>query len=311
VAILRPVMLWLAGSTRAEGLVRRLPITRPLIRRFVAGDTLEAALVAVRDFNARGLHVALDMLGESVRDETAAVAACDTYVALLERIQSEGVDANISIKPTMLGLDISDELARCHLQRIVTRAAELGNFVRLEMEGSAYTQRTLDLFREVYAQQPGAVGIVLQSYLYRTDRDLEEITALGARVRIVKGAYKEPETVAYQHKSDVNAAYRRHVKLLLAEGHYPAIATHDESMIRGAKTFAARHGIGPERFEFQMLYGVRRDLQLAIAAEGYNMRAYVPYGESWYPYFMRRLAERPANLFFLLRQLVDRQGGTS
>jgi proline dehydrogenase len=299
-------MLKLAGSARAEALIRRLPLTRPLVTRFVAGDTLDDALAPVRDFNARGLHVALDMLGESVHDEAAASAACETYVALLERIQSERVDANISIKPTMLGLDISDDVARRHLERIVQRAAELGNFVRLEMEGSAYTQRTLDLFRDVYARFPASIGIVLQSYLYRTDLDLEQIIALGARVRIVKGAYKEPETVAYQHKSDVNSAYRRHVKLLLEQGHYPAIATHDESMIRGAQGYAARKGIEPARYEFQMLYGVRRDLQIAIAAEGYNMRAYVPYGESWYPYFMRRLAERPANLFFLLRQLFDR-----
>ena len=299
-------MLWLAGSERAEGLIRTLPLTRPLVRRFVAGDTLDAALVPVREFNARGLHVALDMLGESVHDAQAAAAACDAYLALLDRIQCEGIDANISLKPSMLGLDITDELALEHLERIVARAATLGNFVRLEMEGSAYTQRTLDLFRAVYSRYPESLGIVLQSYLYRTDRDLEEIIALGARVRIVKGAYKEPATVAYPHKSDVDAAFRRHVERLLDAGRYPAIATHDAAIINVAKGYATRMGIDQSRFEFQMLYGVRRDLQESLAAEGYHMRAYVPFGDAWYPYFMRRLAERPANLLFVLRQLMDR-----
>lgn len=302
--VLRASMLWLAGNPGAEGLVRRLPVTRPLVERFVAGEDVETAIDRTRSINSQGMTATLDLLGESVHDEAQARSACDAYIALLDRIQSAGVDSNISIKLTMIGLDISEDLTWDHLQRIVARAAELDTFVRIDMEGSAYTERTLAMFRRIHDQHPKAVGIVLQSYLYRTDRDVEEMIERQARVRIVKGAYKEPETVAYPHKSDVDAAFRRQVERLLEVGNYPAIATHDEAVLRVAKGYATRMGIGAERFEFQMLYGVRRDLQEGITREGYNMRVYVPYGTMWYPYFMRRLAERPANLFFILRNLA-------
>jgi len=304
--VLRSGMLWLARNEQAEDLVRRSGVSRALVKRFVAGEDLSTALDRTLGINAQGMDASLDLLGESVEDEAAARAAADTYVDVLDQIQAAGVRSNISIKLTMLGLDISEEMAWGNLRRIVVHAGERGNFVRIDMEGSAYTERTLALFRRIHDEFPEAVGIVLQSYLYRTDSDVEEMIARRARVRIVKGAYNEPETVAYPHKSDVDAAFRRHIKLLIRSGNYPAIATQDEAMLRGAKLYADGIGVGQERFEFQMLYGVRRDLQEAIAAEGYNMRVYVPFGTMWYPYFMRRLAERPANMFFILKNLVRR-----
>ncbi len=301
--VLRAAMLWLAGNARAEDLVRRLPTTRPLVSRFVAGEDAETALATAASLEERGLHYSLDLLGENAADASRADEAGRAYLALLDRIQAAGLPGNISIKLTMLGLDISDDFAWEKLEAIVRRADELGMFVRIDMEGSDYTERTIGLFRRIHDLYPASVGIVLQSYLYRTDRDLDEMIERGARVRIVKGAYKEPETVAYPHKSDVDDAFRRHIERLLDGGNYPAIATHDEAMIGMTKGYALRMGVDRSRFEFQMLYGIRRDRQAALAAEGYNLRVYVPYGTSWYPYFMRRLAERPANVLFVVRQL--------
>jgi proline dehydrogenase len=301
--VLRAGMLWLAGNARAEELVRRVPVTRPLVSRFVAGEDSESALATAGALHERGLRYTLDLLGENAAGEARADEAGRAYLALLDRIQAAGLPGNISIKLTMLGLDISDESAWEKLEAIVRRADELGMFVRVDMEGSDYTERTLALFRRIHDLYPKAVGIVLQSYLYRTDRDVDEMIERGARVRIVKGAYNEPETVAYPHKSDVDAAFRRHIERLLEAGNYPAIATHDEAIIGMTKGYALRMGVDRSRFEFQMLYGIRRDRQDALAAEGYNMRVYVPYGTSWYPYFMRRLAERPANVLFVARQL--------
>jgi proline dehydrogenase len=302
--VLRSAMLWLAQNRRAEHMIRRSRLARPLIERFIAGEDLTTALWHARERNARGMTVSLDLLGENVVDAAEAEAACTAYVDMLDRIKASGVRANISIKLTMLGLDISDEVAWNNLTRIVAHAAALDNFVRIDMEGSAYTARTLDLFRRIHDQYPRSVGIVLQSYLYRTDRDVEEMIARQARVRIVKGAYREPETVAYPHKADVDEAFQRHIEQLMRHGNYPAIATHDEAMIASAKEVASRYAIEPTRYEFQMIFGVRRDLQEQLAREGYGMRVYVPYGTSWYPYFMRRLAERPANLLFIVRQIV-------
>jgi proline dehydrogenase len=304
--VLRSAMLWLAGNQRAEQLVRRSRLSRPLIERFIAGEDVDAALEHTRALNARGMVVSLDLLGENVTDEAEARAACDAYLDLLDRIQQSGVQANISIKLTMLGLDISEESTWEKLERIVAHADALGNFVRIDMEGSPYTARTLSLFRRIHDRYPKSVGIVLQSYLYQTDRDVEEMIARQARVRIVKGAYKEPPTVAYPHKADVDDAFRRHIEQLMLHAKFPAIATHDEAMIAAAKDIAKHHGLEPSRYEFQMIFGVRRDLQEQIARQGYGMRIYVPFGTSWYPYFMRRLAERPANIFFLLRQIARR-----
>jgi proline dehydrogenase len=302
--VLRSTMLWLAGNPQAEGLVRKLPVTRLLVERFVAGEDLETAIGHVREINRQGMHVSLDLLGESVREEAQARAACEAYIGILDRINETGVDSNISIKLTMLGLDISEESAWEKLEQIVSHADRLGNFVRIDMESSAYTERTLAMFRRIHDRYPKAVGIVLQSYLYRTDRDVEEMIERRARVRIVKGAYREPVTVAYPHKADVDEAFCRHIEMLLDRGNYPAIATHDEAAITVARGYATRMNIDRSRFEFQMLYGVRRDLQEQLAREGYNVRVYVPYGTSWYPYFMRRLAERPANLLFVVRSLA-------
>lgn len=302
--MLRSALMWLAGNQQAERIVRGSPLTRPLIDRFVAGEDLDAALGHVRTIRARGELVTLDKLGENVSSDAEAQAAADTYVDIIGRLQRDGMTPNISIKLTMLGLDLDEEATWRRLQAVVGRAAEAGGFVRVDMEGSPYTEQTLALFRRIHDLHPESVGIVLQSMLYRTERDVEEMIERRARVRLVKGAYNEPETVAYPHKSDVDAAYRRQVERLLDAGNYPAIATHDEAILSVARGYAERMGIGTERFEFQMLYGVRRDLQQQLADAGYNVRVYVPFGTSWYPYFMRRLAERPANVLFIARNLL-------
>lgn len=297
-------MLWLAREPRAEELIRRSRVSRPLVQRFVAAEDLAGALEKVQALHSIGLTTTLDLLGENVDDERLAVAARGAYIETLDAMLRAGLPANISIKLTMLGLDISDELTWENIEAIVQHAARHDAFVRIDMEGSTYTDRTLALFRRIHDSYPAAVGIVLQSYLYRTDRDLDEMIERKARVRIVKGAYREPDWIAWPKKRDVDERFKQHIMRLLRHGNYPAIATHDERMLRGARGFAARNGIGPERFEFQMIYGVRRDLQETLVREGYNMRVYVPYGQNWYPYFMRRLAERPANLLFVAKQVL-------
>ncbi|HEU4792662.1 MAG TPA: proline dehydrogenase family protein, partial [Nitrolancea sp.] len=278
--------------------------TKNLALRFVAGETLDEALNAARSLNARGMKVTLDALGENISSEAGAVTAASNYRAIIDRIVESGIDSSVSLKLTMLGLDIDPALCQQHMTTILDRARETGIFVRIDMEGSAYTQRTLDLFYELHRTYGDTVGIVLQSYLYRTDRDVHQAIEQGARVRLVKGAYAEPAAVAYPSKREVDAAYRREMEMLLDAGKYPAIATHDETIIEVATSYALRMGIAPDRFEFQMLYGIRRDLQDRLAREGFNVRIYVPFGSSWYPYFMRRMAERPANLLFVVRNLV-------
>ncbi|MCC6936032.1 MAG: proline dehydrogenase family protein [Thermomicrobiales bacterium] len=302
--MLRAMLMWLAGNQRMERIVRGSRLTRPLIVRFIAGEDLDDALVQIRSILARRQTVTLDLLGENVATQDAAQAAADAYLGVLDRLHAENLDVNISIKLTMLGLDLDEDTTWERLRTIVGRAADMGGFVRIDMEGSPYTERTLALFRRIHDLHAEHVGIVLQSMLYRTETDLEEMIARKARVRIVKGAYQEPETIAYPRKADVDAAYRRHVERLLEAGTYPAIATHDEAMLDLVRGQVRSGRVTTDQFEFQMLYGVRRDLQQQLANEGYGMRVYVPYGTSWYPYFMRRLAERPANVFFLLRQLV-------
>ncbi|MEI2618898.1 MAG: proline dehydrogenase family protein [Thermomicrobiales bacterium] len=302
--MLRSTLMWLAGNQQSEKMVRGCRVTRSLIDRFVAGENLDEALGRVRDIHSHGQHTTLDLLGENVSSAADAQAAADAYVQIIGRLRESGFDPNISIKLTMIGLDLDEGATWERLQTIVGRAADLGGFVRVDMEGSAYTEQTLALFRRIHDLHPEHVGIVLQAMLYRTERDVDEMIERRARVRLVKGAYNEPETVAFPLKGDVDAAYRRHLERLLETGNYPAIATHDESILRVARGYAGRMGIGKERFEFQMLYGVRRDLQQQLADDGYNMRVYVPFGTSWYPYFMRRLAERPANVLFVARNVV-------
>ncbi len=305
--MLRQFFIYLSRQGWAYRAMLGNPLTRAMAWRFVAGENLETAIGIVRDLNARGIQVTLDHLGENVSSEREAVRAADEAIEILRRIASAGVRSHLSVKPTQLGLDLGDDFCREQLCRILAVARETGNFVRIDMEGSPYTQRTLDLYaalREEY--DTDTVGAVIQSYLYRSQEDVEQLIAAGARVRLVKGAYNESPDIAFPQKSDVDRAYRIQMEQLLARGRYPAIATHDEQLLGRAQGFAAAEGIGPERFEFQMLYGVRRDLQERLVQEGYNVRCYVPYGTQWYPYFMRRLAERPANVVFILGNLLRR-----
>ncbi|MDQ6770617.1 MAG: proline dehydrogenase family protein [Gemmatimonadota bacterium] len=298
--MLRSALLYLSGQQQIFRFVRNNRLAKSLANRFVAGETLESALAAVSRLNARRITASLDLLGESVHNEAEARAAGQAYVNMLDRIYERKADANVSVKLTAMGLDVSEDLCVSIMHKILQRAREYRTFVRIDMESSEYTQRTLDLFEQrLYPSYRENVGIVLQSYLYRTFADVEHANLTKARVRICKGAYKEPETVAFPDKKDVDASYVRSMQALMQYGNYPGIATHDEAIIREAKRFAKEHQIPPSHFEFQMLYGVRRDLQDQLVREGYRMRVYVPFGTQWYPYLMRRLAERPANVAFL------------
>lgn len=309
--MLRNSLLYLSNQQRIFRFVRNNRMARGFANRFVAGETLDTAVAAVKKLNAAGMTVSLDLLGESVHNESEAKAAGREYLAILDRIHSERLDANVSVKLTAMGLDISEDLCVSVMQTVLQRASEYRNFVRLDMEGSDYTQKTLDLFEQrLYTAYRESVGIVLQSYLYRTAADVEHANLMRARVRLCKGAYKEPESVAFPDKKDVDAAYVRCVKLLMTKGNYPGIATHDEDIVETVKAFARVNHIAPDKYEFQMLYGVRRDLQDQLVREGYRLRIYVPFGTQWYPYLMRRLAERPANIAFLTGNVVREMIGT-
>lgn len=303
--MLRNALLWLSERQTVFNFIRRNGLARKFANRFVAGETLDGAAEATRELNARDITVSLDLLGESVARPDEARAARDEAIAILDRIEKDGMRANISVKLTQLGLDIDPDLASENLRAVVRRASEHDSFVRVDMEASEYVERTLELFRtRLHPEFGDRVGVVIQTMLRRSADDVEMLIRLGARVRLVKGAYKEPESVAFPDKKDVDASFARLSERLLAEGRYPAIATHDERLIGHARAFAGREGIGPERFEFQMLYGVRRDLQDGLRREGFNMRVYVPFGTQWYPYLMRRLAERPANIAFIVGSVV-------
>jgi len=298
--MLRKTLLYLSNQRRVFAFVRRNGLAKRMASRFVAGETIEDAMTAVRALNARGITVSLDLLGESVHREEEARATARSYIDLLDRIHQQKLDANVSLKLTAMGLDVSEELCVANMQMVLERAREYGSFVRIDMESSQYTDRTLHLFEHrLYPSYPENVGIVLQSYLRRTLADVEYANRLGCRVRLCKGAYQEPASVAFPDKRDVDASYVRCMHALMSEGNYPGIATHDERIIAEAKRFAKERGIATDRYEFQMLYGVRRDLQERLVREGYRMRVYVPFGTQWYPYLMRRLAERPANVAFM------------
>jgi proline dehydrogenase len=310
--MLRSALLYLSGQQQIFRFVRNNKLAKTMANRFVAGETLDTALAAVARLNARGITASLDLLGESVHNEEEARASGEGYVAMLDRIYERKADANVSVKLTAMGLDISEDLCVAIMHKILQRARDYQTFVRIDMESSEYTQRTLDLFEHrLYPAYRENVGIVLQSYLYRTFADVERANLLKARVRLCKGAYKEPETVAYPNKKDVDSNYVRCMHELMLKGNYPGIATHDEAIIKEAKRFAKENQIATSRFEFQMLYGVRRDLQDQLVREGYRMRVYVPFGTQWYPYLMRRLAERPANVAFLtgsvFKEMVGRR----
>ncbi len=302
--MLRDVFLFLSESRLARRIATDAPFADLVARRFVAGETLDDATRTVRSINEDGMHVTLDYLGESVRSREEAVAAANVYVEMIERIDAEKLDSNVSLKLTQMGQDIDEAFLRENVGRVLDAARERDLFVRFDMESSAYTQRTIDFFRSVWEEGYRNTGVVLQSYLYRSEADVRQMNELGARVRLCKGAYKEPESVAFPDKRDVDANFVRLMKLLLSEGNYPGIATHDEAMIRATIDYARAEGIPASRFEFQMLYGVRRDLQQQITRDGWNLRVYVPFGEAWYPYYMRRLAERPANVMFIMDALV-------
>ncbi|HEY6209321.1 MAG TPA: proline dehydrogenase family protein [Gemmatimonadales bacterium] len=303
--MIRTGLLWLSEQPRIFRFVRSNGLARRFASRFVAGETVEDAVGASRRLNAAGVSASLDLLGEAVRSRAEARAARDTYLETLERIPAVGADANVSLKLTQMGLDIDEALCLANVRAIIAKAKSLDSFVRIDMEQSTYVDRTLRLFTQALHPEFGdAVGVVLQSYLRRTARDVEDMIALGARVRLCKGAYKEPGDVAFPAKRDVDRNYVRCMDRLLDGGNYPGIATHDVKIIAHAREFTRQKGIPPGRFEFQLLYGVRRDLQHRLRREGYNVRVYVPFGDHWYPYLLRRLAERPANIAFLLGSMV-------
>lgn len=303
--MLRQAMTTLAQNGWIKGRVSENGFSKGFALRFVAGETLDEAIAIVSELNRDRFSVTLDALGENVSTPEEAVSAAQTYAVMLGRLAETKVNSNISVKLTMLGLDLSEKQCVDNLNRVLDQAKELGNFIWIDMEGSPYTQKTLDIAYEARKRLPGGVGIVLQAYLYRTERDVRDAIDHQIAVRLVKGAYAEPATLAYPRKIDVDAAYRREMELLFEGARFAAIATHDPNIIEAAKGYIERMNIDRSRFEFQLLYGVRRDLQRRLVQEGYNVRLYVPYGTQWYPYFMRRMAERPANLLFVLRNLTQ------
>jgi proline dehydrogenase len=277
-------------------------------RRFIAGETIDEAIEASRSIQAQGLDLTLDYLGESVRTVEEADTATREYIRLLDVIVASGIERNISLKLTQLGAGIDRATCVDNLRRILEPAGRHGFFVRIDMENSPWTQLTLDIFETLWQQDYRNVGIALQAALYRTEQDVRRMNELGARVRLVKGAYKEPKTVAYAKKADVDAAYARMLKVLITDGHDGAIGTHDPAMITLARDWARAAAVTPDRFEFQMLYGVRRDLQTMLVKAGYRVRVYIPFGREWFPYFMRRLGERPANVTFVIRGILGERG---
>lgn len=307
---MRALLLKLSESKRLAPWMMRNGASRAVARRFVAGETLDDAVAAARALNLSGHLVSLDLLGENVADEAGARRAAEGYLGIFDRIANEQLNANVSLKLTQLGLDLSQDLCQELLEKMVAHAANLSNFVRVDMEGSAYTQRTVDIVKRARARYP-SVGTVMQAYLYRTEKDIRDLLAAGCRIRLCKGAYMEPPEVAFPEKTDVDANYVKLMKILLPSGIYHGIATHDPRMIQATKDFARKQKIAPDKFEFQMLYGIRTDLQRQLIREGYRLRVYVPFGSDWFPYFMRRLAERPANLAFFLRNLLPRSSARS
>ncbi|MGH2496220.1 MAG: proline dehydrogenase family protein [Ktedonobacteraceae bacterium] len=303
--MLKGTLLYLAQNGSVRNFVIHNRATRGVSRRFVAGESLDDAIEATRALNVRNMHVSLDHLGENVTDAKEAMASAQAYIAILDRIKQTGVDANISIKLTALGLDISQELCEQNVCQILEHAQAFPIFVRIDMEGSDYTGRTVDITLRMHKQFEH-VGTVIQSCMHSSKKDVEELIAQGARVRLVKGAYKEPASVSFQQKSEVDTNYVRLMMQLLLHGNYPALATHDEAIINAACKYARDNGIDKAAFEFQMLYGIRRDLQQKLVNQGYHVRVYVPYGSQWYPYLMRRMAERPANLVFVMSNAMRR-----
>jgi len=303
--ITRDALLWLSNREGLKDFATRFGFFKKLTTRFVAGDTIDEVIPFIRQLNTENCTASFDHLNESVGSAAEAEGEVAEYLNILAKIDESRIRSNVSIKLTQFGLGLDPELAYRNARRIVEDANRRGNFVRVDMEGSDVTQVTIDIFKRLRAEFGlNDVGIVLQSYLYRTYADAQELVKLPARIRICKGAYSEPPEVAFPDKKDVDANYVKVMQLLLGSGTYHGIATHDPKMVSATIDFATREGIGKDKFEFQMLYGIRRDLQRQLARDGYNVRIYVPYGKHWYPYFMRRLAERPANVWFVLKNLA-------
>jgi proline dehydrogenase len=305
--ILRDAFLAMSTNSLVRRFVIAFPLSRIVSRRFVAGETLDEAIQVVKKLNAQNMLVTFDKLGESVTSESEAREAKDGYLRAIDAIAANQVSSHVSVKLTQMGLDLSPDLCLDNMRQIITRAQAIGTFVRIDMEDSARTQATLNIFKTLREEFTN-VGIVIQSYLYRSEADMHVLLALGANVRLCKGAYKEPASIAFPRKADVDENYKKLAAIFLgangsANGAHLALATHDENMIAWAKQYIGSHHVDNPRYEFQMLYGIRHDLQRKLAAEGYTMRVYVPYGTHWYPYFMRRLAERPANAIFLATNL--------
>ena len=308
----RAFFSFLAESTLLKKLASHYAMAKPqsFTRRFIAGETVADVIDAARAIEARGLMQTLDHLGERVTNLAEAETTTREYLEIIDAVIAAGVGRNLSLKLTQLGVDVDKAMAVDNLRKILERAEPARFFIRIDMENSPYTDVTLEIFETLWDQGHRQLGVVLQAALRRSETDLARLMALGARVRLVKGAYREPKSIAYPRKAEVDAAYARMIDALLAQGHYPAIATHDPAMIARARNWADAHHVGRDRFEFQMLYGVRRDLQAALVEAGYLVRVYMPFGRDWFPYFMRRLAERPANVAFAFRSLSSGGGGT-
>lgn len=304
--MLRALFIGLSTSRALRSFAENSKLGQKMSRRFVAGTTVEELMSAVEELNRRGMSVSVDNLGENVTNADEARHSAELYHQLLDLVAQRGLNSNVSLKLTHMGLDVDEHLACGIVSSLVEHAARLKSFVRVDMEGSPYTQKTLDFVQQLHRNYPGQVGTVIQAYLYRSEKDVEDLLANRIRIRLCKGAYKEPASIAFQKKSDVDDNYLKLTKMLLKSGVYHGIATHDERIIQQTIAFARNEKIPADAFEFQMLHGIRRDLQDWLVKEGWGMRVYVPFGTEWYPYFMRRLAERPANVLFIARNMLRR-----
>jgi proline dehydrogenase len=307
--VMRTALIALSRNKTVQNLIVQVPVSRQMARRFVAGETLDEAIEVVRQLNRQGMLATLDHLGENVASRAEAISAADEYLIALDALAESGVDSNVSVKLSQMGMDLGDDFCYDNVRRVIDRAAELHNFVRIDMEGSEYTERTIAIYRRLRADYSNT-GLVVQAYLHRTQADVEGLIADGmGHFRLCKGAYDEPATIAYRERPRVTQSMQELVGTCFSEearalGAYAAVASHDEDVINFARAYTYQHGLGPDQVEFQMLYGIRRELQADLVRNGHKMRVYVPYGTHWYPYFMRRLAERPANLLFFMRALV-------
>jgi proline dehydrogenase len=302
-AIMKSALLYLSTSEGFKNFLTKFKSFNNVTQRFVAGEDIATAVEAIKQLNSKHITATFDHLGESISSEAETLAEVREYEKLIDSIVSNSLDSNVSVKLTQLGLDIDNELCYRNTRAIVEAAHRQQNFVRIDMEDSPKTDATFDIFNRLRGEFEN-VGIVVQAYLYRTEKDIEDLLKINARIRLCKGAYKEPESVAFPDKADVDKNYIKLMKMLLPSGIYHGIATHDPNMIEATKLFAREAGISADKFEFQMLYGIRRDLQESLVKEGWRVRVYVPYGEFWYPYFMRRLAERPANIWFVMKNML-------